>query len=356
MHINLNEVPEEYKKYTFKKILFIISGFFLLIFIFIFSISIGAIKISLIDVVKTLFLKASSIKYNLIIWNIRLPQALTAVIAGIGLAVSGLVMQAILNNPLGSPLTLGFQHAAAFGAAFAVMILGTGIMQSTGNNAINIVNHYTTTLVAFSFCMLTSGIILVTSKIKKASPEVMVLTGIAFGTLFLAGTMFLQYFADDVQLAAMVFWTFGDVARATWKELIIISVIIIISLFYFFYNIWNYNSMQSGDETAKSLGVNVELIRIVTLIISTLVTSVIVSFLGVIGFIGLICPHMARRIIGDDHRFLVPFTCILGGALLLLADTVARVILLPHVLPVAILTSFLGAPVFIFLLIKGYKK
>jgi iron complex transport system permease protein len=114
--------------------------------------------------------------------------------------------------------------------------------------------------------------------------------------------------------------------------------------------------MQSGDETAKSLGVNVELVRIVTLVIATLVTSVIVSFLGVIGFVGLVCPHMARRIIGDDHRFLVPFTCIIGGILLLSADTVARIILLPHVLPVAILTSFLGAPIFIFLLIKGYKK
>ena len=114
--------------------------------------------------------------------------------------------------------------------------------------------------------------------------------------------------------------------------------------------------MQSGDETAKSLGVNVELIRLVTMIIATLVTSVIVSFLGIIGFIGLVCPHIARKIIGDDHRFLIPFTCIIGALLLLSADTVARIILLPHVLPVAILTSFLGAPVFIFLLIKGYKR
>ncbi len=355
MHINLDELPEDYKKYTFRKTLIIIFSFLLFIIVFIFSISIGAVRIPLMDVIKTLFLNAPTNKTNLIIWNIRLPQAFTAVIAGIGLAVSGLAMQTILNNPLGSPLTLGFQHAAAFGAAFSVMVLGTGVIQSTGNNAISIVNHYITTLVAFGFCMLTSGVILITSKIKKTSPEVMVLTGIALGTLFLAGTMFLQYFADDVQLAAMVFWTFGDVARATWKELLIILVIIIISLFYFFYNIWNYNTMQSGDETAKSLGVNVELIRLITMIIATLVTSVIVSFLGVIGFIGLVCPHMARKIIGEDHRFLVPFTCILGGILLLAADTAARIILLPHVLPVAILTSFLGAPVFIFLLIKGYK-
>ena len=356
MHINLNELPEEYKKYTCRKTLFIFLGFILLILVFIFSISIGAVRIPLLDVIKTLFFKTSSNKYNLIIWNIRLPQALTAVIAGIGLAVAGLVMQAILNNPLGSPLTLGFQHAAAFGAAFAVMILGTGVMQSTGNNAVNIVNHYITTFVAFCFCMLTAGIILITSKIKKTSPEVMVLAGVAFGTLFLAGTMFLQYFADDIQLAAMVFWTFGDVARATWKELMIILVTTVLSLFYFFYNIWNYNTMQAGDETAKSLGVNVEFIRLVSMIMATLVTSVIVSFLGIIGFVGLICPHMAKRVVGDDHRFLVPFTCILGGLLLLSADTVARTILLPHVLPVAILTSFLGAPVFIFLLIKGYKR
>lgn len=356
MHINLNELPEEYKKYTLKKTLFIILGFLLLIFVFVFSISIGAVRISLLDVIKTLFLKAPSNKINLIIWNIRLPQALTAVIVGIGLAVAGLVMQAILNNPLGSPFTLGISHAAAFGAAFSVMVLGTGVMQSTGNNAVSIVNHYITTLVAFGFCLLTAGIILVISKIKKTSPEVMILAGVAIGTLFTAGTMFLQYFADDIQLASMVFWTFGDVARASWKELMIIFFVTVISLSYFFYNIWNYNTMQSGDETAKSLGVNVEFIRLITMLIATLLTSVIVSFLGIIGFVGLVCPHMARRLVGDDHRFLVPFTCVLGALLLLTADTAARIILLPHVLPVAVLTSFLGAPVFIFLLIKGYKR
>jgi iron complex transport system permease protein len=354
MHIDSNELPVEYKKYTFKKTLFIISTLILLVFIFIVSISIGAVNIPFIDIVKTLFFKSQSKQYELIIWNIRLPQALTAIAAGIALSISGLVMQAILNNPLGSPFTLGISHAAAFGAAFSVIVFKTGSIQSKGS--IQITNYYITTGFAFLFCILTALIILIISKIKKTSPEVMVLAGVALGSLFTAATMFLQYFATDVQLAAMIFWTFGDTARATWKELLIMISITLTAFIFFFYNSWNYNTIQSGDESAKSLGVNAEFIRIISMLVATLVTSVIVAFLGIIGFVGLVCPHMAKRIIGDDNRFLVFFSSTIGAILLLSADTLARTIILPHVLPVAVITSFLGAPVFIYLLIRGYKK
>jgi iron complex transport system permease protein len=277
-------------------------------------------------------------------------------VSGAGLAVAGLAMQSILRNPLGSPFTLGISNAAAFGAAFSVMILGSGTMQSTAADAVVISNPYLTTSSAFLFCLLATGVILLIAKIKQASPEVMILTGVALGSLFTAGTMFLQYFADDVQLAAMVFWTFGDVGRANWQELIVISIVTVAAFLYFVVNRWNYNAVHAGDETAKGLGVPVDQIRLIGMVIASLVTATIISFVGIIGFVGLVCPHMVRRLIGDDHRFLIPGTLIAGALLLLAADTVARIMLAPNILPVAILTAFLGAPVFIYLLIKGYAK
>ena len=356
MHLNGGEIPEEYKKYTGRKISYIIAGIILLFILLIYSISVGAVGIPPFDVLETLLGVTSSSKWQTIIWNIRLPQALAGIVAGAGLAVAGVAMQSILRNPLGSPFTLGISHAAAFGAAFSVIILGTGTMQSSGVNAVVLNNPYITTIVAFIFAMIATGIILLISKIRGASPEVMVLAGVAIGSLFTAGTMFLQYFADDVQLAAVVFWTFGDVGRADWSELIFMGILTIICSAYFIMNMWNYNAIDAGDETAKGLGVNVERIRLVGMVISSFLSAVIVSFLGVIGFVGLVCPHITRRLIGDDHRFLIPGTLVCGAILLLASDTAARLILAPHILPVAILTAFMGAPVFIYLLIRGHTN
>lgn len=356
MHLEDGQIPEEYKQYTGRKVAFIAVGFILLLIILVFSISVGAVRVPPPEVVRTLLGKTVSERYDIIIWNIRLPQALTAVVAGIGLAVSGAAMQSILRNPIGSPFTLGISQAAAFGAAFSVMVLGTGAMHSTGANAVAISNPYITTLLAFLFSLVGVGVILLITRIRRASPEVMVLAGVAMGSLFTAGTMFLQYFADDIQLAAMVFWTFGDTARASWKELGFITVVVILACVYFMFNRWNYNAIDAGDETANGLGVNVKRVRISGMLIASVVTAIIVSFLGIIGFVGLVCPHIVRRLIGDDHRFLIPGTSIMGAILLLASDTVARIMLAPHILPVAILTSFLGAPVFVYLLIRGYKR
>jgi iron complex transport system permease protein len=278
------------------------------------------------------------------------------VVAGAGLSVAGAVMQSILRNPLGSPFTLGISHAAAFGAALAVMILGSGVMTSSNVGAISIFNIYLTTATAFFFSLLAAGTIVAISRIRGASPETMVLTGVALGSLFTAGTMFLQFFADDVQLAAMVFWTFGDVARASWFELGILSLVTLLASVYFVLNGLNYNAVDAGDETAKGLGVRVERIRLVGMLVASLITAVIVAFLGIIGFVGLVCPHMVRRVIGGDHRFLLPASLVMGSLLLLGSDTVARLILSPHLLPVSILTAFLGAPVFIYLIARGYRR
>ncbi len=356
MHFDNGRVSEEYTRYTLGKSLFIALILAALIVTIVASISSGAVHIGFMDVIKTLLKNDVIPQFDLIIWNIRLPQTLTAVVAGAGLAGAGTVMQSVLRNPLASPFTLGIAHAAAFGAAFSVMILGSGFMASTLGDAVTISNPLLTLLSAFGFSMGTAFLISYIAKIRGASPEVMILTGVALGALFTAGTMMLQFFADDVQLAAMVFWTFGDVARTDWNDLAFLSVITGIALVYFLANSWNYNAMDIGDETAKGLGVRVEMVRLSGMMAACLVTSVIISFAGIIGFIGLVAPHIVRRVIGDDHRFLMPGSILAGALILLAADIAARLVLLPHVLPVSIFTSFLGAPVFIYLIIRGNKK
>ncbi len=356
MHTEFGTVPADYLAYTRKKVFWIAGSLVLVFVLFILAISVGAIAIPPVDVLQTLFGAGTSTKWDRIIWNIRLPQALAAIVAGTGLAIAGVAMQSILRNPLASPFTLGISSAGAFGAAVSIIVLGAGKVQSTVANPVTITNPYLTTIVAFAFCMLATAVILLFSHLKGASPEIMVLTGVALSSLFSAGVMFLQYFSSDTQLAAVVFWTFGDVGRATWETLPLMAVVVAAATLYFIYNRWNYNAIDAGDETAQGLGVDVQRTRIVGMTVATLVAAVIVALLGVIGFVGLVCPHMMRRVVGDDQRYLIPASAVAGAILLLASDTVARVIVAPYILPVAVLTAFLGAPLFIFLLFRGYKR
>lgn len=356
MHFEDGQVPEEYRRYIGWKVGLVCLTGALLALALVVSISMGAAHIPVMEVGRTLMGWASSKRFDVIIWNIRLPQALTSIVAGAGLSVAGAAMQSILRNPLGSPFTLGISHAAAFGAAFAVMILGGGVMTSATADTVNVTNPYLTTGVAFVFSLLAAGVIVAVSRLRGATPEIMILTGVALGALFTAGTMFLQYFADDVQLAAMVFWTFGDTARASWSELGVISAATLVCTAYFLANGWNYNAIDAGDETAKGLGVRVDRVRMVGMLLASMLTAVIIAFLGIIGFVGLVVPHMVRRVIGSDHRFLLPGSILAGGLLLLAADTAARLVLAPHILPVSVLTAFLGAPVFIYLIIRGQRR
>ncbi len=356
MHFANGAVPEDYLVYVRRKYFWIMGGLLLLFIMLIYSISVGAVTIPPYEVLQTIMGHSVSAKWDLIVWNIRLPQALAAIVAGAGLSVAGVVMQSILRNPIASPFTLGISNAGAFGAAVSVVVLGTGKVQSTVADAVIINNPYLTTMVAFLFCLLATGVILLISRIRGTSPEIMVLAGVALSSLFTAGTMFLQYFADDTQLAAVVFWTFGDVGRINWLELEIMTGIVLLAVIFFIANCWNYNAIDAGDETAKGLGVNVESTRLAGMVISALVSAVIVSFLGIIGFVGLVCPHMVRRVIGDDQRYLIPGSILFGGILLLASDTAARLIISPYVLPVSVLTAFMGAPTFIYLLLRGYKR
>ena len=330
-------------------------GGILLIFLLlfgIFSLTIGGYNLSLSAIYLALIGKGVSAA-ELIIWNIRLPRILAAIIAGISLAVSGAVMQCTLRNPLASPYTIGISHGAMFGAAVAIILFGIGGAESTGKIFIN--SPYLITVFAFLGSFVAVLVILLLAKLKNFAPETIILAGVAMSSLFTAGTMVMQYFANDLQLAAMVYWSFGDLGRPNWVEVGIMAVFVVLSVAYFIYKRWDYNALESGEESAKSLGVNTEKTRLLGMLIAALLVSVNVAFLGIIGFVGLICPHLVRILIGGDYRFIIPISALTGALLLLISDTVARTIISPIVLPVGILTSFLGAPVFLYLLIKRYR-
>lgn len=355
MHIECGHDPEAYKLYIDRKKEILLAGGGLLILLFILALSLGPVRLSAYDVVRTLLGQDVSRQASLIIWKIRLPQAIAGIAAGIGLAVSGGVMQSLLRNPLGSPFTLGISQAAAFGAAFSVIFLGTGGMQSTAADAVTISNMPLTVFFAFGASMVATMTILLLAGCRNISPESIVLSGVAVASLFTAGTLILQFFADDTELAAMVFWTFGDLGRAGWSQVTFLTIAALAAMAFFWWKAWDYNAIDSGEESACALGVKVKHVRIIGMLMASLITALIVSSVGVIGFVGLVAPHMVRRLIGDDHRFLIPGSAIMGAILLLGADLAARTVISPRILPVSVLTSFLGAPLFIYLIMRGNR-
>lgn len=349
-------IRTSYSRFTSRKGYFLLASLGLALLFAAIGLTLGASsEIAPQDVLAALTGTGEAWKSR-IVWHIRLPRVLAALLAGAGLSVSGSAMQSILRNPLGSPFTLGISQAAAFGAAFAVIVLGVGSAAAGSEAMRHTVNPYLVTFSAFAGSMLSTAGILLLAKLRDATPETMVLAGIALGSLFNAGITFLQYFASDVELASVVFWTFGDIGKAGWGDIWLLIVIVCPVCLYFVRNAWSYNCLDSGDETAKSLGVNVERLRVLGMLLASLVAAVVVSFFGIIGFVGLVVPHIVRKIIGCDEMFLIPASAVFGAAFLLAADTAARTIVSPLVLPVGILTSFLGAPLFIFLLIKGRQS
>ncbi|MDR1594026.1 MAG: iron ABC transporter permease [Prevotellaceae bacterium] len=342
-----------YKKHIRRRIIFVLVLTLLLVTMGLLSLASGSADIGLLDIFRLLKGEGSDFVYQ-IVWNIRLPRLIGAVLSGSALAVAGAVVQSLLRNPLASPYTLGISGAAAFGASFAIVVLGAGSAYTGSNDLAMINNPYVVTLSAFVWSLAGVGVILLLSKYKGATPEIIILSGIIVSSLFGAGISAMQYFADNVQLASIVFWSFGDLGRASWDNLLILSILLIPSLLFFWWHVWTYKAMQSGDEHAKSLGVRVQTVRLSGMVCAALLTAVVVSFYGVIAFVGLVVPHIIRRIIGNDEQFLLPASAVFGGFFLLLSDTLARTVISPVVLPVGILTSFVGAPLFLFLLIRGF--
>lgn len=334
------------------KLLFLILAGVLLSVLLILSAATGSIRIALSEVIMIL-LRFDTEGLGRIVWDVRLPRILAAVIVGAGLSLSGTVMQSVLRNPLASPYTLGLSSAAAFGASFAIVFLDAG----TGTTSTIIIsNSWAVTVSAFIFCSLSTLTIILLTVLTRISAESMVLAGIAIGSLFAAGLTLMQYLADSIQLASIISWTFGDLGRANWRAVRITGGLLLPTAVLFFSFRWDLNALDTGEEAARGIGVKTGSVRIIGMTAASLISAVIVSFYGTIAFVGLLAPHIARRILGADHRFLLPASSLIGALLLLAADTAARTVLAPMILPVGILTSLLGGPLFIHLLITGQRR
>lgn len=292
---------------------------------------------------------------NILVWDLGLPRIISCILAGMTLGVAGTVMQCVLKNPLGSPYTLGVSNAAAFGAALGIVVLGGGIISGQSLASIIIQNPYLVATSAFIWAMIATGVIILLVKITKVSPETMVLAGVALSSIFAAGISMLQYMYNEYALSTIVFWQFGSMGKAGWDQLALIAVVALAAILFFISKRMDYNALDAGDEVASSLGVNVEGLRLITLVVAAMVTAIVVSFMGVIAFIGLLGPHIVRRFVGNDHRYLIPGSMFLGAIILLVSDCIGQTAM-DFTIPVGIITSFLGGPLFLYLLIRGYRK
>ena len=309
---------------------------------------VGSSHMTVADCFAALTKKGSAAQVR-IIWNIRIPRVLAAIIAGAGLSAAGLVMQTDLNNPMASPSTLGVSNAAVFGANLSIIAFAGGFLD-TGNHLSSYTvgaNPYATSLVAFLFSTASILLILALCRLRAFQPGVVVLAGIAIGSIWTAATTILQFYATDVGLSAAVVWTFGDLGRATYRTDLIMAITVMMGIGFFSLMSWKLNAILSGDAAAKSMGVNVDLLRFLTMLFASVITAVCVSFLGIIGFVGIICPHVTKKLLGQDHRVSIPASALSGSILLLLADTLSRSLGNGSALPVGAITSFLGAPFFL---------
>ena len=296
---------------------------------------VGSSGMSVRQCVSALFGSGDSAAVR-IMQHIRLPRLLAAVIAGAGLSVSGLIMQTVLGNPMASPRHAGRVQRGVFGANLSIIALSGGFL-STGNNLTSYTagaDPFATSALAFVFAAEPVLVVLALCRLRDFSPNVVVLAGIALGSVWTAATTILQFYATDVGLSAAVIWSFGDLGRATYRADWIMLAVTAAGIAVFAALAWRYNALLSGGDAAGSMGVNVALLRWVSLLLASLITAVCVSFLGMIGFVGIICPHAVKRLVGHDHRWALPAATLCGGALLLAADAVSRSIGSGSALPV----------------------
>lgn len=307
------------------------------------ALSIGPVDIPVLTVFKILFHFPRSWpeSYTVIVMDVRLPRILLGALVGSALAVSGCAMQGLFKNPMASPYILGISSGSAFGASLAI-VLGVGI----GAGA------FAVPLMAFVFAIGTIFLVYHIARTgRRVRMETLLLAGIAVGAFFTAQVSLMKYVAGD-ELRSVVFWLMGGLWASSWDKVAIAFPLVLAGIAVIFFFGRDLNLMLLGEEHATDLGVDVEFTKKVVLIFASLMTAAAVSVSGIIGFIGLIIPHIMRIIVGPDHRILLPSSCLVGAIFLIWTDTLARTIIQPTELPVGIITATLGAPFFLYLLRK----
>jgi iron complex transport system permease protein len=362
--IERDKIKGRYEASLRGKLLFIAAMGILCLISFVTSLAIGSVDLPFLDTLAVLghniFPSWISLPenewYNNIIMNERFPRTLLCMLTGVSLAAAGTVMQGLLRNPLVSPFTLGVSTAASFGAAIAI-VFGSSLFGSVFYTSFSILGLTMMTkdviLVIMSFVFGMFSILLVLKIAKKdASRSTLILSGVVISYIFQAGISFSKYISADEALREITNWLMGGMWNATWAAIVILVPIVILCIIYLWKLSIDVNSLSAGDEIAMNVGVDVKKLRNRGLIVSTLVTSSCIAFTGVIGFIGLMAPHMCRMVIGNDMRYLLPASALLGATILTFSDVVARVVIRPDQMPVGIILYLIGGIFFIWMVTR----
>ena len=337
-----------YERQKLRRTVVVVSLGALLVASFFFDLAMGPSSLRLVDTLRAiLWPEAVSRSAAVIVWDVRMPAAIIAVLVGVALSLAGAEMQTILNNPLASPFTLGVSSAASLGAALAI-VLGIGIP--------GVSESWIVTGNAFIFAFASVLLLQSLTGMRGAGVDSLVMFGIALVFTFNALVALIQFVASADALQQLVFWGMGSLSRANWESITILGLVIILTVPFSFGASWRLTALRLGEDRARSFGVNVLRLRFFSLLRISLLAATSVAFVGTIGFIGLVGPHIARMLIGEDHRFFLPASALTGALVMSLADIASKSIAPGVIVPIGIVTSLVGLPVFFSLIFRRRER
>ncbi|WP_027878657.1 FecCD family ABC transporter permease [Mesoflavibacter zeaxanthinifaciens] len=323
-----------------------------LIAMFILNISLGSVQISFSTIIDSFFSSSDTLtNKEYIIQNYRLPKAITAILVGSGLGISGLLMQTLFKNPLAGPFVLGITSGASLGVA--LVILGSSVFG--GFLATFLISKWSLVIAASLGSFLVLLLVLIVSSKVRDTMAILII-GLMFGSITASIVSVLSYFSSAEQLQQYIFWGFGSLGDLDWQELIIFIIIYSFGLFFSILSIKGLNSLLLGDNYAKSLGLDLKKSRFIIIIATSLLAGTITAFAGPIAFIGLAIPHLTRQLFKtSNHKILLPAVFLIGAIIMLICDSIAQLPNSDYSLPINAITSLFGAPIVIWLLVRQRK-
>ncbi len=347
--IGLYETVKQFNATLRFKLIFIILCAAAIIIATSFAVTVGALDIAFLDVYKIIIdhlMDNITSEYDYIVWNVRLPRVVAGILGGAGLAVCGVIMQSVLKNPMADPYTTGVSSGAMFGATIGMTL---GIAAALGSNSV--------VILAFIFSLVPTLLIAGMSKFANTTPTTVIMAGIGIMYIFNAFTTVLMLNADSSDLNRIFYWQTGSLSLISgWSAIPVMFTLVILGILVSMFLSGKLNVLATGDDSAKALGINADRMRLICLLLVGFVSAAIVSYTGLIGFVGLVCPHIVRMFIGADNRYLIPACALFGGALMLIADVIGKIIIAPSVLPVGVVMSFIGGPVFLWMVLRRSDK